>query len=65
VPSLARAGVAIGADALIIEAHPQPEKAVSDGAQSLTLPQFAAMMDDLKPYIELWKRSRVGELATA
>ena len=37
VPSLARAGVAIGADALIIEVHPQPEKAVSDGAQSLTL----------------------------
>jgi 3-deoxy-7-phosphoheptulonate synthase len=65
VPSLARAGVAIGADGLIIEAHPQPEKAVSDGAQSLTLPQFAAMMTDLEPYIALWKKSRVGELATA
>ncbi len=65
VPALARAGVAIGADALIIEVHPQPEKAVSDGAQSLTLPQFAAMMADLQPYIALWKKSRVGELATA
>ena len=64
VPSLSRAGVAIGADALIIEVHPQPEKAVSDGAQSLTLPQFAAMMKDLQPYIGLWKKSRVGELAT-
>ena len=64
VPALARAGVAIGADALIIEVHPQPEKAVSDGAQSLTLPQFAAMMADLQPYIALWKKSRVGELAT-
>jgi 3-deoxy-7-phosphoheptulonate synthase len=65
VPSLCRAGVAIGADGLIVEAHPQPEKAVSDGAQSLTLDQFAGMMKDLQPYIELWKKSRVAELATA
>jgi 3-deoxy-7-phosphoheptulonate synthase len=65
VPSLSRAAVAIGADAIIVEAHPQPEKAVSDGAQSLTLDQFAAMMKDLQPYIELWKKSRVAELATA
>jgi len=64
VPPLARAGVAIGADAIIVEVHPQPEKAVSDGAQSLTLPQFAAMMADLQPYIALWKKARVGELAT-
>ncbi len=35
VPALARAGVAIGADGLIVEMHPQPEKAMSDGAQSL------------------------------
>jgi 3-deoxy-7-phosphoheptulonate synthase len=65
VPSLCRAGVAIGADGLIVEVHPQPEKAVSDGAQSLTLDQFAAMMQDLAPYIALWKKSRVGELAHA
>ena len=36
VPALCRAGVAIGADGLIVEVHPNPEKAVSDGAQSLT-----------------------------
>ncbi len=65
VPALARAGVAIGADGLIIEAHPAPEKAISDGAQSLELTQFARMMDDLKPYIELWKHSRTKELAAA
>ena len=41
VPALARAGVAIGADGLIVEVHPYPEKAVSDGAQSLTLDGFA------------------------
>jgi 3-deoxy-7-phosphoheptulonate synthase len=63
VPALARAGVAIGADGLIIEAHPAPEKAISDGAQSLELGQFARMMEELKPYIELWKSSRAEELA--
>ncbi len=65
VPSLARAAVAIGADALIMEVHPQPEKAISDGAQSLTLEQFAATMNELKPYIALWKEARVREMATA
>ena len=55
VPALARAGVAVGADGLIVEMHPQPEKAWSDGAQSLDPKQFAQMMQDLKPYIELWK----------
>src|SRR6202795_3356636 len=65
VPALARAGVAIGADGLIVEVHPCPEKAVSDGAQSLTLEGFRAMMRDLQPYIELWKESRVAEPAMA
>jgi 3-deoxy-7-phosphoheptulonate synthase len=63
VPPLCRAGVAIGADGLIVECHPCPEKAMSDGAQSLSLPQFAQMMADLKPYIQLWKESRVSEAA--
>jgi 3-deoxy-7-phosphoheptulonate synthase len=65
VPALARAGVAIGADGLIVEVHPCPEKAVSDGAQSLTLQGFAEMMRDLQPYIQLWKESRVSEPALA
>jgi 3-deoxy-7-phosphoheptulonate synthase len=63
VPALSRAGVAIGADALIVEVHPNPEKAISDGAQSLTVPQFRQMMKDLKPYVALWNESRVGEAA--
>ena len=58
VPALARAGVAIGADGLVVEVHPCPEKAVSDGAQSLTLENFRAMMKELAPYIQLWKESR-------
>lgn len=65
VPSLARAAVAIGAEGMIIEVHPNPEKAFSDGAQSLTLDAFRAMMKDLKPYIQLWKDSRVAAHATA
>ncbi len=65
VPALARAAVAIGADGLIVEVHPCPEKAVSDGAQSLTLPQFRAMMSDLKPYIKLWKEARLSALGVA
>jgi 3-deoxy-7-phosphoheptulonate synthase len=65
VPALARAGVAVGADGLIVEMHPQPEKAVSDGAQSLDPKQFAKMMADLKPYIALWKQARMAETAAA
>ncbi len=65
VPALCRAGVAIGADGLIVEVHPQPEKAVSDGAQSLTLEQFAEMMRSLKPYIALWSEARMSESVLA
>jgi 3-deoxy-7-phosphoheptulonate synthase len=43
---------------LLVEVHPCPEKAFSDGAQSLTLEGFRAMMQDLKPYMQLWKESR-------
>jgi len=59
VPAVSRAGVAIGADGLIVEVHPCPEKAVSDGAQSLTMAGFREMMRDLNPYIRLWKESRI------
>ena len=44
VPALARAGLAAGADGLIIEVHPDPDRALSDGAQSLTFAQFTALM---------------------
>jgi 3-deoxy-7-phosphoheptulonate synthase len=60
VPAVSRAGVAIGADGLILEVHPCPEKAVSDGAQSLTLQGFRDLMRDLAPYIRLWKQERVS-----
>jgi len=63
IPALSRAGVAIGADGLIVEVHPCPEKAVSDGAQSLTLPDFRKMMRELAPYIRLWNETRAGNRA--
>ncbi|HBY60609.1 MAG TPA: 3-deoxy-7-phosphoheptulonate synthase [Solibacterales bacterium] len=65
VPALSRAAVAIGADGIIVEVHPCPEKAISDGAQSLTIPQFQAMMRELKPYMALWREARLAELAAA
>jgi 3-deoxy-7-phosphoheptulonate synthase len=65
VPPLSRAAVAIGADGLIVEVHPCPEKAVSDGAQSLDIPQFRRMMADLDPYIALWKANRVQQTVAA
>jgi 3-deoxy-7-phosphoheptulonate synthase len=63
IPAVSRAGVAIGADGLIVEVHPCPEKAVSDGAQSLTLEGFRRMMAELKPYIRLWTDTRAQERA--
>jgi 3-deoxy-7-phosphoheptulonate synthase len=48
VPPLARAAVVAGADGLLIEVHHEPEKALSDGAQSLYPQQFATLMQDLK-----------------
>ena len=65
IPALSRAGVAIGADGLVVEVHPHPEKAVSDGAQSLTLPAFRQMMQELAPYIQLWKQARPAAAAAA
>ncbi|MGA2484125.1 MAG: 3-deoxy-7-phosphoheptulonate synthase [Candidatus Acidiferrales bacterium] len=65
VPALCRAGVAIGADGLIVEVHPAPEKAFSDGAQSLNLVQFEKMMQELQPYIGLWQAARKREIAEA
>ncbi len=57
VPVLARAAAAVGADGLLVEVHPSPERALSDGDQSLNFAQFRSMMHDLRPYLEL--RARV------
>jgi 3-deoxy-7-phosphoheptulonate synthase len=48
VPAMARAAVAAGADGLIVEVHPCPEKALSDGQQSLTAEEFAGLMAQVR-----------------
>ncbi len=53
VPALARVGVAAGADGLLVEVHPNPDQAWSDGEQSLDFAEFDAMMTALQPWIEL------------
>ena len=53
VTPLAKAAVAVGADGLIVEVHPNPEEAFSDGAQSLLPIQFQEMMDWVKKLVEL------------
>ena len=51
VGAMCKGAVAMGADALLIEVHPNPAEAWSDGAQQLTLDGFARLMDELKPFI--------------
>jgi 3-deoxy-7-phosphoheptulonate synthase len=65
VPALAKAAVAVGADGMIVEVHPCPEKAVSDGAQSLTIEGFRKMMRELDGYVRLWKMEREAAMAFA
>lgn len=57
VEPLAKAAVAVGADGLMIEVHPDPAKALSDGPQSLTFDAFDKLMADLKPYVDLAGRT--------
>jgi 3-deoxy-7-phosphoheptulonate synthase len=48
VPAMAHAALAAGADGLLIEIHPEPEKALSDGAQTLSFEQFDRLLDSLR-----------------
>lgn len=50
---MARAAVAAGADGVMVEVHPHPDKAYSDGPQQLKFPDFAQMMKELKGYAKL------------
>jgi 3-deoxy-7-phosphoheptulonate synthase len=51
VAAMCKGAVAMGADALLIEVHPNPAEAWSDGAQQVTLDGFARLMEELKPFI--------------
>jgi 3-deoxy-7-phosphoheptulonate synthase len=60
VTPLARAGVAVGADGLIIEVHDQPEMALSDGAQALTLDQYSDLVSEVRSIHEVIAPATVG-----
>jgi 3-deoxy-7-phosphoheptulonate synthase len=59
---MARAAIAAGADGIMVEVHPNPEEALSDGAQSLFPDQFAQLMREVRIIAEAIGR-RVAELA--
>jgi 3-deoxy-7-phosphoheptulonate synthase len=63
VTPMTRAALAAGADGIIVEVHPTPERAMSDGSQSLFPEQFAALVRDLRPIAQVLGRSIAGTLA--
>ena len=62
VSPLARAGVAVGADGLIIEVHPRPEEALCDGAQALTPEQYLELFDQVRNIFDVIRQAEI-ELA--
>jgi len=63
VPELARACVALGAEGIMVEVHPDPQSALSDADQAMPLDEAIAMIDELRPWIEL--RERLDSQAAA
>lgn len=51
IAAMCKGAVAMGADALLVEVHPNPAEAWSDGAQQVTLDGFAKLMEELKPFV--------------
>ena len=49
VPPMTRGALAVGADGVMVEVHPNPEEALCDGPQSLDIPAFEALMEKIKP----------------
>ncbi|MEC4886948.1 MAG: 3-deoxy-7-phosphoheptulonate synthase [Scytonema sp. PMC 1070.18] len=56
VPSMVKAAIAAGTDSLMIETHPNPAKALSDGPQSLTLEAFEELMQEIAPFAQFFGR---------
>lgn len=63
VPSMAKAAIAAGTDSLMIEVHPNPAKALSDGPQSLTPERFDSLMQELSVFAKVMERWEQPELA--
>jgi 3-deoxy-7-phosphoheptulonate synthase len=60
VTPLARAGVAVGADGVIVEVHDQPTQALSDGAQALTPEQYERLVSEVRSIYEVIAPAVVG-----
>ena len=60
VPPMALAAVAAGADGLLVEVHPSPDDALSDGPQSLTFEGFSALMADVRRLVTALQQEEVG-----
>lgn len=60
IPDLARAAIACGADGLMIECHPEPEKSVSDARQALSIEDMIKLVQSIKPVAEAVGRSVYG-----
>ncbi len=56
VTPLSRAAIAVGCDGLLIEVHPNPENALSDGPQSLNFEEFRNLMADIRPIVQVLGR---------
>jgi len=63
VAPLSKAAVAVDADGLIVEVHPKPEFALSDGEQSLSVAEFGTMMLELDRHLEIWREGRAAAVA--
>ena len=57
IPVLARAAVAVGIDALFIETHPDPNKAISDGKNSLNINDLKGLLNDIVSINKIIKRN--------
>ncbi len=57
VPSMSKAAIAAGADGVMVEVHPDPEHALTDGAQSINIPTFQQLMKDLARIAEAMDRT--------
>lgn len=56
IPAMSRAAVAAGADGLMVEVHPNPKEALSDGFQALNYEAFASLMDQIQPFLSLMNK---------
>ncbi len=56
IPAMSKAAIACGADGIIVEVHPNPEKALSDGFQALDFDAFAGLIDQLEPFLGVVNR---------